>query len=771
LRQRVSTVVLFLAFGLVANALATLAGASPGSAPASAALAPEPLRISVLSNRADLISDGQALVEIQLPRGVRARQVRVWIGTREVTRSFALRPDGRFEGLASGLRLGRNVLRATAPGYAGRVVITNHRNGGPAFSGPQLGPYVCQAGAKNKRCDQPASYTWLYKSTNPLKAGLQPYDRKNPPSDVATTTTDRGVTVPFVVRKESGFQDRDRYTILTLFRPGKGWAPWRPQKQWNHKLLITHGGGCGASYTPGEPPVADLSGTIPLDIPGYQQSYLVALGRGFAVVSTALDNTGHNCNEAMQAESLMMAKERLVERYGRIRYTIGTGCSGGSIAQQTVANTYPGIYQGLVTTCSYPDSISPGAQFVDYHLMRLYFEHPETWAPGVIWSPTQMAATEGHLSILNSITADEGLLKAAINPETACPGTKDPVAGDRSTRFDHTTNPGGVRCSILDMMRNPLGVRPKSAWSPQEKAAGHGFAGIPIGNEGVQYGLRTLLDGGITPAQFVDLNVKAGGFDINALHTAARLHADPGAVRNMYRTGMIDEATNLQSVAIINHGGPDPGVAHDYAHAYWTEARLRRAQGGRTPNRVMWFGETPLIGDPSWPVEAMLAMDRWLHRVEGDHRSVSLARKIGQDRPADVHDRCTNLPGFDLVVLPTGEKVCEMPALQTRLDTPRMVAGDNVTNDRLVCALRPMDRTSYGSVVFTDDQWTALQAVFPDGVCDWSKPGYGQRPAETWLRYADDTGRVVYGGTSLPAPPVSSGGGWMSAAFRPLWNE
>ena len=38
----------------------------------------------------------------------------------------------------------------------------------------------------------------------------------------------------------------------------------------------------------------------------------------------------------------MMAKERLVEQYGDVRYTIGTGCSGGSIAQHTVANAYPG---------------------------------------------------------------------------------------------------------------------------------------------------------------------------------------------------------------------------------------------------------------------------------------------------------------------------------------------------------------------------------------------------------------------------------------------
>ena len=53
--------------------------------------------------------------------------------------------------------------------------------------------------------------------------------------------------------------------------------------------------GCGASYSPGSPRLDDYSGTIPPEVPLAQPSYLTALGRGFAVVSTALNNTGHNC--------------------------------------------------------------------------------------------------------------------------------------------------------------------------------------------------------------------------------------------------------------------------------------------------------------------------------------------------------------------------------------------------------------------------------------------------------------------------------------------
>ena len=71
--------------------------------------------IEVISARADLIAGGQALVAIRLPPGVRRSKVQVWLGRRRVTRRFARRSDGRFEGLLTGLRNGRNTLRAVLP--------------------------------------------------------------------------------------------------------------------------------------------------------------------------------------------------------------------------------------------------------------------------------------------------------------------------------------------------------------------------------------------------------------------------------------------------------------------------------------------------------------------------------------------------------------------------------------------------------------------------------------------------------------------------------
>jgi hypothetical protein len=746
---------------LVSGLLVAVSATTPTS---TAAAARRPLVVEVLSNRADLVSGGDALVAVRLPEGVRPSRVRVHAGERDVTGSFAVRPDGRYVGLVEGLVVGENVVRATAPRHAGQTVITNHPNGGPVFTGPQLGPYRCQPTALDAQCNEPATYSFLYKSTDPTQPDLQPYDPDNPPDDVATTTTDEGVEVPFVVRREDGYQDRDRYTILTLFQPGERWRAWAPQEQWNHKVLVTHGGNCGASYTPGNPPLQDYSGTLEA-VPGVTPSYVTALGRGFGVISTALANTGHNCNVAMEAESLLMAKERLVEQYGEIRYTIGTGCSGGSIAQQTIANAYPGIYQGLVTTCSYPDTLTAGAQFADYHLLRLYFEDPSRWAPGVAWSPTQMAQVEGHLSHVNAVAADEGLFKAALDPEHDCSGTADTVAGDPSTRYDDETNPAGVRCSVLDIMVNLLGTRPEGDWTPQEQAAGHGFAGIPFANSGVQYGLKALQQGLITPAQFVDLNAKVGGLDIDTGFVEERIAGDDAAIANAYRTGLINEATNLDEVAIVNHGGPDPGAAHDYSHAFWTEERLLADQG-HTDNRVMWFGPTPLIGDPRWANEALLAVDRWLTAVEADDSDAPLAQKVVANRPADVTDRC--------VLDDTGPacSVEELQTLQTRLSTPRQEAGGPVANDNVACELRPLDRADYGALgaAFTAEQWATLEELFAAGVCDWSVPGRGQGPAETWLQYGTAT-ENVHGGRNLPDVPAHSGDGWMSASFRELLDR
>ena len=102
------------------------------------------MRINVLSNRADLISGGNALVEIVLPQGAKADSLAVDVGGRNVGDRFGLTENGRMLGVITGLPLGNSVLTARLPGSAGaRITLTNHLIGGPIFSGPHL-PWTCE---------------------------------------------------------------------------------------------------------------------------------------------------------------------------------------------------------------------------------------------------------------------------------------------------------------------------------------------------------------------------------------------------------------------------------------------------------------------------------------------------------------------------------------------------------------------------------------------------------------------------------------------------
>jgi hypothetical protein len=754
----------------VTSTASARAGARPGNEAAASARARPPgadrparhfavsaaipaahlVRIVVLSNRADLISAGDVLVQVLLPPGADSAQARMDVDGRNVTSDFAVRADGKLEGLVSGLKVGANVLTARLPdGYGARITITNHPNGGPVFAGPQLQPWTCEAGAVDRQCDKPSQYSYLYMSTNPQRAGFQPYDPGNPPSDVATTTAEDGATVPFIVRVETGYQDRDQYQVATLFQPGKPWSWSDPQPQFNHKLLITHGASCDVDYNTGTAPsvtrynpVDDLGTpfTLPSNASPVADAAAYALGRGYVVMSTALDNNGHDCDVVDQAESLVMAKEHVIEAYGSLRYTIGIGCSGGSLAQQWIANAYPGIYQGILPTCSFPDTWSSATQVMDYHLLRDYFENSSHWGPGVVWSPSEWASVEGNQLPFDAIVSDIGFFSAIV-PTHSCGGISD------QQRYQAQTNPGGVRCSVADMAINVFGPRPPSVWSANERKLGHGFAGVPVDNVGVQYGLSALQSLQITPAQFVDLNQRIGGLDIDINPIPQRIAADATALANAYRSGMINETNNLDQTAIIDCRGPDPGAAHDAYRAFAIRARLDREHGNHA-NQLIWEGPVAIIGDGQCLEQSLIAMDRWLGVVENDTSARSLPAKLTADKPADLTDKCFDGEGN---MVSNGQ--CP-PGVVPVYGTPRTVAGDAITTDANKCQLRPLRRSDY-PITLTDPQFAQLQAIFPTGVCDFSKPGVDQQPTIPWLTYQDAAGHVIYGGRPLGAAPVS----------------
>ena len=677
------------------------------AAPSLASTPPGDVRIEVLSGRGDVVTNGDAYVRVIVPSDTTATGLRVDDDGRDVTSEFKVRPGG-VDGVVTGLALGRNVVRAVLPdGRGARITLTNHPIGGPVFSGPQIQPWTCSAGGKDAKCNRPQTYDYLYKSTS--GGALKAYDGEGHPSDVATTTTDQGHTVPFIVRRETGVTVRDQYRIAVLYDPLKAWDATAPQPGYNAKLVLTHGASCDTSYAMGAAPDVMLED---------------ALSRGFAVASHALDNAGHNCNIITQAESLIVTKELVAERYGPIRYTIGTGCSGGSLVQQQVANAYPGVYQGILPQCSFTDAWSSAQQFEDYVLLRNYFENPAKHDPSVgALSPALITSAYGHPNPVNPISFTE-VIPNSGNPSRSCPG----VAADKV--YDAETNPDGVRCTLQDYMVNVFGRRPD------------GNAHVAYDNVGIQYALSGLLSGIVTPAQFVDLNSKVGGFTIDLEHQPARTTGTPEALDRVYRSGAANTGAHLDQVAIIDLRGPDPGAFHDVYRTYSMRDRLMR-EHGTAANQVLWRGQVVLLGDANFVTQGIQSMDAWLAVVEKDQRPVPLAQKVLDARAvAQVVDRCTNGAGVELPAA-----VCD--ATVQAYASPRIEAGVRVADDTLKCQLVPLSKSLYVDIAFTDAQWSALQTAFPTGVCDYTKPSVGKQEATTWQTYD------VPGGRPLGAAPVS----------------
>ena len=111
-----------------------------------------------------------------------------------------------------------------------------------------------------------------------------------------------------------------------------------------------------------------------------------------------------------------------------------------------------------------------------------------------------------------------------------------------------------------------------------------GFARRPLDNVGIQYGLAALNAGRSSAQQFLDLNEKIGGFDIDGNIVAARTVADPAAIRVAYRTGrMTWRRRGMATSPILDYRAYLDDVAggdiHLRYHSFSTRERLQKANG------------------------------------------------------------------------------------------------------------------------------------------------------------------------------------------------
>ncbi|MBE8520426.1 hypothetical protein ILP97_23525 [Amycolatopsis sp. H6(2020)] len=686
-----------------------------GTATAVAAPPGRQLTIETVSNpRPALVSGGQVLVRVVPSAG----RVTVSANGRDVTKSFRAQPDGSLLGLVTGLRDGVNDLSARTRDRRAGLRVTNHPITGPVFSGAQQLPFYCETpafglpAASQPFCSAPTQVSYQYRTTAGAFVPLA--DPATRPADLATATVG-GRAVPYVVRVERGTIDRAVYEIAALYDGVP--SPVAPEGGWNGKLVYTFGGGCNAGYHQGT-----STGGVVNDL---------FLARGFAVASSTLNVLDTNCSPIISAEAAMMVKEHFVETYGPVAHTIGWGGSGGAIQQYDIAENYPGIVDGIIPGVSFPDPLSTGGPVSDCRLLERYFA-----GPGASFTAAQKQAVAGFASYDTCVSWDKTFASRAT--ATGSCNAAIPVAA----RWDPVTNPRGVKCNSNEQLVNQLGRDPKT-----------GFVRSPLDTTGVQYGLAALKAGTITAAQFVDLNASIGGLDHTGTPVPQRIAADPKALATVYAEDLVNSASQgLRETPIIDQRTDldFAGFGNDIHTTEWSyvlRQRLLRANG-TAGNQVIIENHPTAAEAGAASVYELDAMDRWLTAIDADGTHRSRQQKVLANRPGDLGDGCYLSAASRITEKLTYPASGQCGAQYPVAANTRMVAGESLALDVLKCRLKPLEFRDY-PVSFTAAERKRLRAAFPDGVCDYSRPGVGQRaPIGTWLSYGDE--RI---GTTPPTQP------------------
>jgi len=782
---------------------------APGSAPAAA-----PFEIQILSSAPDQVSGGDALVRVQFEPFQIPESATLLLNGANVTGALTANPaQGTLEGVVSGFAVGANLLQLQPNSNATKILaslaVTNYPISGPIFSGPQQQPFVCTTarmglgqpiidnqdaigipvaeedefgnypkdgrgyptGAAtivgySKDCAGVRQFDYVYRNTSGSFAPLA-----NPggplPGNIAMTTTLDGDTVPYIVRRERGTINRFIYSIASL-APATESNPMQPDDSlWNGRLVFSLEGGVAIGRTQGT-----IGGSAMLrdDV----------LRLGYAVVSSSGLRTNTHYNLQLGGETALMLKERFIEGHGVPLYTVGVGGSGGAIQQYVYAQNHPGLLDAAIPQYSYSDMITQTIHVGDCELLEHYFDVTDLgndkWDDvynrraveglNAERTPTMSASEAAQWNLLYQVYALLGLNYPV--PET--PGV-----------------PAITECRRAWFGLTPLALNPTFEDTDDLDKLAQGYAGVdwthagdlvniygvdedgfgrtPWDNVGVQYGLKALLDGVITPVEFLDLNAKVGSWkEPGDMVTEGYpfvggfnpFNFDPWSSRNMNlspggatpaprRTGNFDAIHAAYDSGMRFDGDIDIPVIdwrhyledqldmHHSHQSFATRRRLELARGNHD-NQVIWFTDArPFVAFDQTP-EAFAVIDQWMANLRA-HPELGVA---GNKPPLAV-DRCFTTLGQQIAagdhvwdgILnddPAGACTQVFPLHKSS----RIVAGGPIEGGIFKCGLQSVDAAiaagTYGSWTPSTAERDRLVEIFPEGVCDWSQGDQG-RPA------------------------------------------
>jgi hypothetical protein len=603
------------------------------------ALSAGQFELLTLSTLPDAVTGGDVLVAI---RGLASTAAySVTRNGQDVSTAFTRQPDGEIRGLVTGLVNGDNTLVASSGGKSATLWVKNHPVTGPVISGPHQSPFTCRTedndlgAALDTNCSATPKYQWFYRSSqnqgfSELADPFAPY-----PSDTMTTTTSDRRAVPFVVRVESRTINRGIARIAVLDDPAARGpdAPFAPN--WNQRVYYVYGESCGVGYQQGSSTPAFVLGDLGNLQSASGDNLLInvvgvgdRLGKGDVIVHNTLSAFGVHCNPFISIETAMMTKEHIIEQYGPVEFMIGTNGSGAALQQYNAINNAPGLLSAGMPTATFADIASTAMTVTDCGLLINYYENST-----LDWDDRKKAAVNGHNLLsgnqLNAICQSwKDAFFNRVIPDQGCPGQ---IPQDQ--RYHPVNNPNGARCTVQDANVNWLG---RHAPVPPATV---GFARRPLDNLGIQYGLAAFNAGTISFAEFVDLNEKIGGLDIDGRFVAERHAMDPELESLLYRIGhvigrgaldqtpIMDLAPYLDLIPVAN--------IHEAIRPFTIRARLLE-HSGQGVTQSIWRG---VLTQP----DAFPTMDAWLLALQqtrpehgGDHVQAVISAK-----PEGAADRCS----------------------------------------------------------------------------------------------------------------------------------
>jgi hypothetical protein len=256
----------------------------------------------------------------------------------------------------------------------------------------------------------------------------------------------------------------------------------------------------------------------------------------------------------------------------------------------------------------------------------------------------------------------------------------------------------------------------------------------------VQYGLNALNAGTVTAAQFLALNEQVGGFDDDANYVRTRTAGNLEAIKRAYQSGLVLGANGgLTSIPIMDNATSNEERGYHYGWFHFAlRERVRQANGGRSDNMVMWRS---ISGST-----AQALFDRWVSAYKADPSDDPQRVKMLRARPAEAvegcYDKATPPRFLAEALMFTSQPTTTCSGLYPVYSNPRKEAGGPLAANVLKCQVKPIDPKDYPAS-FGAAERNRLAAIFPGGVCDWSKPGMNQVPVVTWASFGPAPDKLI----------------------------